>query len=112
MQLVAGGEPTGRGEGHARYAGPDAVQSSHAVQRLSAIDWLDDQADALLLLQLKSVDGLQHALGKDRFGDLHHGIRRLSEATRLPLILPHWVALATIPAPPRACCYRWPTLVP
>jgi hypothetical protein len=79
MQLVAGGEPTGRGEGHARYAGPEAVQSSDAVQRLSAIDWLDDQADALLLLQLKSVDGLQHALGKDRFGDLHHGIRRLSK---------------------------------
>ena len=80
MQLVAGGEPTGRGEGHARYAGPEAVQSSDPVQGVSAVDRLDDQANALLLLKLKSVDRLQHPLGKHRFGDLHHGIRRLSEA--------------------------------
>jgi hypothetical protein len=59
MQLVPGGQPTGRGEGHARDAGPEAIQGCSPVGVLSGIDGLDDQTHALLLSQLKLFDGLQ-----------------------------------------------------
>jgi len=88
MQLVAGGEPTGRRECHARYAGSKAIQGGGPVEILTGIDRLDDQAHPLLLSELELVDGLQDALGEDRFGDLDHAPLPL-EATRLNDILPH-----------------------
>ena len=68
MQLVAGGQRTGRGEVHAGDAGPQAVQGGSAIELLRGIDRLDDQAHALVLSELKLADGPQRALGEDRLG--------------------------------------------
>jgi hypothetical protein len=87
MQLVAGGEPTGRRECHARYAGSKAIQGGGPVEVLTGIDRLDDQAHPLLLSELELVDRLQDALGEDGFGDLDHAVPL--EAARLDNILPH-----------------------
>jgi len=83
MQLVAGGQRTGRGEPHAGNAGPQAVQGRGSVELLPGINRLDDQTHALLLTELKLADGLQHTLGEDGFSDLYHATPSPLEGMRL-----------------------------
>ena len=65
MQLVPGGQRAGRGETHALDASPQPAQGRGPVGVLPAVDRLEDQAQALLLSELKLADGLQHPPGED-----------------------------------------------
>jgi hypothetical protein len=58
MQLVSGGQPSGRGETHARDARAQPAQGCGPVGVLPDIHRLDDQAHALLLSEMKLVSGL------------------------------------------------------
>jgi hypothetical protein len=65
MQLVSGGQRSGRGETHARDARAQATQGCGPVGVLPDIHRLDDQAHALLFSEVKLIHRLQDSLRED-----------------------------------------------